>query len=323
VVATAPESESTGVVSESTNKSFGDSSGFLVSTVATTETPEITVETENVAIVDDIVTDENDGIMAVAEEESEDAGSVDDSDYYTVEIPQNITLKPEDTIGEGRYSTDFQVGVSSIDDSYESVTITLPTEFTVTGSGYAAGSGDVTGSITSSSSSSGDTTDTGLAFVVDQDAMKNGTNYEQFAAAVELTPGDWDGWFNVEVEAKENPTPIAFAVYSEDDNSLKFYKRTKVPAVGDTFNGLTVTAVYEGIESNKYSVETPWFAYRQKIKSVDFVDTIQPIATAYWFWLFSSCTEINLERLFSYKRLIFDENCSIIIVEDRTTEGGR
>ena len=45
------------------------------------------------------------------------------------------------------------------------------------------------------------------------------------------------------------PDPVngtMFAVYSDSDSSLDFYKRDRVPAVGDTFNGKNVTAVYEG-----------------------------------------------------------------------------
>ena len=40
----------------------------------------------------------------------------------------------------------------------------------------------------------------------------------------------------------------AFAVYSDDDQSLNFYKRDSVPEVGDTFNGRKVTAVFSDLE---------------------------------------------------------------------------
>lgn len=42
---------------------------------------------------------------------------------------------------------------------------------------------------------------------------------------------------------------IAFAVYSEDDHSLMFYKRRGVPRVGDMLNSRRVTAVYTGFEN--------------------------------------------------------------------------
>ena len=45
---------------------------------------------------------------------------------------------------------------------------------------------------------------------------------------------------------------IAFAVYSEDDHSLMFYKRRGVPKVGDMFNYRRVTEVYTGLETADY-----------------------------------------------------------------------
>jgi hypothetical protein len=45
-----------------------------------------------------------------------------------------------------------------------------------------------------------------------------------------------------------------FAIYSSTDASLRFYKRDGKPAVGDTFNGLVVTEIYEGFEEEFRSV---------------------------------------------------------------------
>lgn len=81
--------------------------------------------------------------------------------------------------------------------------------------------------------------------------------------------------------------PVAFAVYSETDNSLNFYKRTEVPVVGSMFNGVETSYVYTGIETlNTNSLDNvPWVSYRTNVKSVTFVDDgIKPKYTANWFY---------------------------------------
>lgn len=81
----------------------------------------------------------------------------------------------------------------------------------------------------------------------------------------------------------------AFAVYSETDKSLNFYKRSTVPTAGTSWNDGTksrvATAVYTGIETATYSNrKTPWYSYASSITSVSFVDGgIKPVSTAYWF----------------------------------------
>ena len=91
----------------------------------------------------------------------------------------------------------------------------------------------------------------------------------------------------------------AFAVYSADDNSLNFYKRTSVPSAGDTFNGKTATAVYTGIEKDDYSPSSvPWSNYRSSIISSTVVDDgIAPVSTAYWFNRCTSLTSADLSKL--------------------------
>ena len=85
----------------------------------------------------------------------------------------------------------------------------------------------------------------------------------------------------------------AFAIYSDTDNSLRFYKRAGVPAVGEMYNNLNVTAIFEGIETDIYElikgswstyVSTPWQLYDGSIKSVIIEDEIKPVSTAYWFY---------------------------------------
>ena len=94
--------------------------------------------------------------------------------------------------------------------------------------------------------------------------------------------------------------PQAFAVYSQTDNSLNFYKRSSVPAVGDTFEGKTVTEVYTGFETDSYWYgDAPWFySQSSNAKTVAVVDEgIQPVSTRYWFYGMSNCTSMELSKL--------------------------
>ena len=84
--------------------------------------------------------------------------------------------------------------------------------------------------------------------------------------------------------ASKDLLPKAFAVYSDDDQSLNFYKRSGVPAVGDTFEGKKVTAVYTGIEEKPTTQYPQWKDKASKIKTAVVVDNgIKPVSTAHWF----------------------------------------
>lgn len=107
----------------------------------------------------------------------------------------------------------------------------------------------------------------------------------------------------------------AFAVFSADDGSLNFYKRSIVPAVGSQFEGKTVTSVYTGFEDKEYKcvqagsqlgadyeedaiIDTPWHAIRLSVKTVEVVDKgIKPISLQYWFSNFQNCTSFKLNKL--------------------------
>ena len=102
---------------------------------------------------------------------------------------------------------------------------------------------------------------------------------------------------NVKTTPTDNVTPqkTAFAVYSADDNSLNFYKRTSVPSAGEQFEGKTATAVYTGIE--KYS-GSPWEGYASKIKTATVVDDgLQPYFMDSWFFRCKSMTACDLRKL--------------------------
>ena len=125
------------------------------------------------------------------------------------------------------------------------------------------------------------------------DTLDDGTVGENFYGAAELPD-------------PENGT--AFAIYSEDDRSLMFYKRRGVPKVGDMFNDRRVTAVYTGFETEKYEpvipndcngpVNTPWYDRASACLKVQVVDFgIKPAWMEYWFQDFRNCANFNLSLL--------------------------
>ena len=86
--------------------------------------------------------------------------------------------------------------------------------------------------------------------------------------------------------------PVAFAVYSDDDKSLRFYKRTVVPAAGSTFDGRTATEVYTGIEENEY--QRHWEDVASNVELVEFEEPVAPISTTSWFQGFSKITAFSI-----------------------------
>ena len=95
----------------------------------------------------------------------------------------------------------------------------------------------------------------------------------------------------------------AFAVYSEDDHSLMFYKRKGLPKVGDMLNSRRVTAVYTGFETESYTGtwpddDCPWFPIARQVKSVTVADDgIKPLSMAWWFNQFFNCESFDLGNL--------------------------
>lgn len=98
----------------------------------------------------------------------------------------------------------------------------------------------------------------------------------------------------------------AFAVYSESDNSLDFYKRTSLPDVGSTFNGKAVTAVYTGIEKDVYESDgamCPWYSIRSSVETSTVVDEISPLSTRYWFYEMTNLKSVDAKKLDTSKTL--------------------
>ena len=89
---------------------------------------------------------------------------------------------------------------------------------------------------------------------------------------------------------------VPFAVYSEDDASLTFYKRRALPAEGSMFEGKTATAVYANIENTKST--PPWKGIARKIERVAVVDDGFAPQTMYaWFFECNNLLSVNLSKL--------------------------
>ena len=105
----------------------------------------------------------------------------------------------------------------------------------------------------------------------------------------------------VDIPDPENGT--AFAVYSEDDHSLMFYKRRGVPQVGDMFNYRRVTAVYTGFETETYGYKgsanyIPWESASSKVTTATVVDSgFAPISIAHWFDYFYNMVSCDIGKL--------------------------
>lgn len=89
---------------------------------------------------------------------------------------------------------------------------------------------------------------------------------------------------------------VPFAVYSEDDASLTFYKRRALLVEGSVFEGKTATAVYANIQNTKST--PPWKGVASKIKRVAVVDGgIAPQTMYAWFFECNNLLSVNLSRL--------------------------
>ena len=89
---------------------------------------------------------------------------------------------------------------------------------------------------------------------------------------------------------------VPFAVYSEDDASLTFYKRRALPVEGSVFEGKTATAVYANIQNTKST--PPWKGIARKIERVAVVDEgIAPQTMYAWFINCDNLLSVNLSKL--------------------------
>ena len=119
------------------------------------------------------------------------------------------------------------------------------------------------------------------------------------------------------VSAEVGPVkgPEAFAVFSADDGSLNFYKRSIVPAEGSQFEGKTVTSVYTNFEDKEFDQNytgtntcMPWANVCNNVISVKFVDALRPKSMAWWFHAMRKLTRVDFTNLdtsqcYSFERL--------------------
>ena len=112
------------------------------------------------------------------------------------------------------------------------------------------------------------------------------------------------------VDIPDPQSGTAFAVYSEDDHSLMFYKRRGVPKVGDMFNYRRVTEVYTGFEAREFHLvhynpesnnwdtcdtDVPWYEMRTRVTKVTVVDRgIKPHSLAQYFRRFKNLESADL-----------------------------
>lgn len=93
----------------------------------------------------------------------------------------------------------------------------------------------------------------------------------------------------------------AFAVFSDDDMSLTFYKSKLVPKEGETYEGKTVTTLYEGIEEVEYSSdnEPEWVTDEtcSKVVTVIVKDRVAPKSCAFWFAHMQNCESADVRNL--------------------------
>ena len=128
----------------------------------------------------------------------------------------------------------------------------------------------------------------------------------QFNAVTEtFDEGTGGNAFKDPVDIPDPKRGVAFAVYSEDDNSLMFYKRRGVPQVGDIFNDRRVTEVYTGFENQFYaytvasdSSNTPWADHLLDVITARVIDEgIRPVSLRAWFALMENMTTCDVSKL--------------------------
>lgn len=128
-----------------------------------------------------------------------------------------------------------------------------------------------------------------------------GTTTHETAATETATGRRWTTCNGCGVELSSETIYLVFAkaIYSADDNSLRFYKNTDIVTAGSTYKGRVATAVYRGFETATYTSESslPWTSYASSITTITFENEIKPVSTAYWFAGFDNATSLSLTNL--------------------------
>lgn len=78
----------------------------------------------------------------------------------------------------------------------------------------------------------------------------------------------------------------AFAMYSDDDTSLDFYRDFELPNTGDVYSGKRVTDLYAGVETSSYASAdaVPWANHASDVTNVYITENgLHPTSMAHWF----------------------------------------
>ena len=114
----------------------------------------------------------------------------------------------------------------------------------------------------------------------------------------------------------------SYAVYSDTDKSLRFYRSSTPITAGSTYNGRVVTNVYTDFLGGN----VPWSSRADDVESVVFEDVIRPGFTTSWFEDFTNTSYFDVRNLDTRSVYVMDfmfknasmstETCNIVGVEN-------
>lgn len=89
----------------------------------------------------------------------------------------------------------------------------------------------------------------------------------------------------------------SFAVYSDSDKSLVFYKGKSVPSEGSSFRGKECTSVYKDIETWDGSIPGWADDHADSVEKVSFAASVAPKSCRAWFVDMRNCDSFDLKKL--------------------------
>lgn len=204
---------------------------------------------------------------------------------WYVTIPDSLGLAADEAAGAeagkpGTYTGTTTVGYGGIIGYEQTLSVSLPG--TVTLSDAKGWSHDIEA-----------TTSAQIVTRANQDNVLAGGE-ENAQVSVEADPGLWSGVAEFSISVEGTPGPTAFAVFSNDDESLSMYKRMVPPKEGSTYSvsGKKADGVYTNFErAELYESESsvPWQAWKAQMDHVEVIDgdgddpKIAVEDMSYWF----------------------------------------
>lgn len=94
-----------------------------------------------------------------------------------------------------------------------------------------------------------------------------------------------------------------YAIYIEEDTSLRFIQSADEVVPGGSYKGMTITNVFTGFDTERYTSvkQVPWNDGKgynvRHINKVIVEDTIQPVSIAYWFYELHEVEYIDVSKL--------------------------